>query len=334
MIPKLDRVDFRPNQCLAGADLTQANRRASELLWLHAARGHDVWGVATGYACDLDVVTQTVVVHAGMALDSCGRQLITAEARVVALPAVPADGSAYVVDLVARWAPTAALSDGCGQRGMTAERVDLRWELAGPATLDPNPPPPYSARVRLGTDVPLARLTTATAGAGARVDTGSRPVAHGLVRPKIATGRVLQSTQPLQPTDSYADWRIRVNTTAAGFAAATSPVYLVALDAHPFGDTATLVLGKSKSGATTAPPNLETRMQSWVGPFVSIESKDGTGFTLRVVTATTDEWATGTTPPTNPVAVSWAGIDTPDPAPVIGFSTYFLLANPSLAVIA
>jgi hypothetical protein len=330
MIPRLDRIDFRPDQCLAGADLNQASRRTSELLWLHAARGHGVWGVASGYTCEFDVVTRSVVLGAGVALDRCGRQLINSADRVVAVPAVPADGPSYVLDLIARWADTSELTEGCGQRRMPAERVDLRWELAGPARVDPEPPPPYSPRVRLGTDVPLARLTTATANAAARVDTGSRPVAHGLVRPKIATGRVLQSTVPVQANDSYADWRIRVNTTAAGFAAAASPVYLVALDAHPFGDTATLAVRADAPGVR--PPDLAVRLQSWVGPFVSIESKDGTGFTLRVATATTDKWARGTTPQTNPVPVSWTGIDTPDPGPFIGFWTYLLL-NSSLAVI-
>jgi hypothetical protein len=325
----LDRIDFRPDQCLAGADLNQASRRTSELLWLHAARGHGVWGVASGYTCEFDVVSRSVVLGAGVALDRCGRQLINSADRVVAVPAVPADGSSYVLDLIACWAHTSELTDGCGQRRMPAEQVDLRWELAGPASVDPQPPPPYSPRVRLGTDVPLARLTTATA--NARVDTGSRPVAHGLVRPKIATGRVLRSTVPVQAHDNYTDWRIRVNTTAAGFAAAASPVYLVALDDHPFGDTATLTLGNTNAGT---PPNLETRMQSWVGPFVSIESKDGTGFTLRVVTATNDKWARGTSPQTNPVPVSWTGIDTPNPGPMIGFWAHFLLADPSLAVIA
>lgn len=317
MNPRLDRVDFRPDQSLAGADLNQAARRTSELLWLHAARGHDVWGVASGYTCDLDVTGEAVLVDAGVALDSCGRQLINAAQRIVAVPAVPADGAAYVVDLIARWAPTATLTQGCGHRRMPVELVDLRWELAG-AQQDSSPP--YSPRVRLGADVPLARLTTATRGAAARVDTKSRPVAHGLVRPKIATGRVLQATMDVEGT--YANWRITVDTSAAGFSAASSPVYVVALDAHPFGDTATLALEGNDPQA--GPPNLAARLQDWAGPFMSIEAKSGTGFTLRVATATGDGWARNTQPRGNPVPVSWTGIDTPDPGPFLGLWTYLL----------
>ena len=65
---------------------------------------------------------------------------------------------------------------------------------------------------------------------------------------------------------------------------------------------------------------------------MSIEAKDGTGFTLRVATATGPGWARDTAPDVNPVPVSWTGIDTPDPGPFIAFWTY-LLADSSLAVI-
>jgi len=151
-------------------------------------------------------------------------------------------------------------------------------------------------------------------------------------------------------TGTYANWSMTVRTDAAGFEAASSPVYLVALDAHPFGDTATLrtdstatpqleratlqsrIIKAEALGVTTTPPpalppDLSTRMQTWVGPFVSIESKDNASFTLRVVTAGAGQWAQDTAPVYNPVPVSWTAIDTRDPGPFFGLFWWVNLQN-------
>ncbi len=317
MKPILDRIEFQPDQCLAGADLTQASRRTAELLQLHAARGHDVWGVVTGYLCSVDSAATHVVVGPGVALDACGRQLINPAEYSVPLPIVPDDGQAYLVDLVARWAPAGDLADGCQPRRMPVEQADLRWQLAGPAPAAAAAPTPYSPRVQLGADVPIARLTTATRAAPADVSTASRPVAHALVRPKIATGHIAQSA--MQVDGNYADWRMEVPTALAGFEATSSPVYLVSLDAHPFGDTASLRIDPD---AKPQPPALATRLQTWVGPFVSIQDKDNASFTLRVVTANTNGWAQNTPAGFNPVPVSWVGIDTRDAGPFSGWLVF------------
>jgi hypothetical protein len=335
MKPILDRIDFQPDQCLAGADLTQATCRTAELLQLHAARGHDVWGVVTGFLCSTDVAGSAVVVGPGVALDACGHQLINPADYSVPVPNVPDDGRAYLVDLIARCAPTADLADGCRPGQMPVERVHIRWEFAGPAPPDAATPTPYSSRVHLGADVPIARFTTASAAAAARVSTSSRPVAHALVRPKIATGHIPQSAKEV--VGSYADWHMEVSTASAGFEATSSPVYLVSLDAHPFGPTASLradtQTGVSQSANTGTgasrrviaasvapdfPPDLATRLQTWVGPFVSIPAKDNASFTLRVVTANGD-WAQKWSPVLNPVPVSWVGIDTRDAGPFSGW---------------
>ncbi|HEY7050892.1 MAG TPA: hypothetical protein VH496_01980 [Mycobacterium sp.] len=312
MKPILDRIDFRAQQRLGRADLAQASQRWFDLLALHTARGHDVWGVAGGYGCELADGDTSLVVQPGVAFDRCGRPLLNPQKRVVPLPAVPADGRAYVVDLVARWASTAELPESCLPRNMPAERVHLRWEIAGHAAADQLGAPPYSRRVRIGTDVPIARLTTATTKAVAKVDTKSRPVAHALVRPKIASGRVLQSTVEAQ--GSYADWHMTVSTTSAGFDPNSSPVYLVSLDAHPFGDTASL--GSDTGTGSAKLPDLATRLRTWTGPLVSIESKGHDFFVVRVVTATGAGWGYNTQPQTNPVPLSWTGIATPEPGPV------------------
>jgi hypothetical protein len=302
MKPSTGRVGFQDDQLLSRADLAQASRRAADLLALHAARGHAVWGVVTGYLCHIDGLN--VVVGPGMALDRCGHPLLTPGQLLLPVPPLPRDGQTYAVDLIASRAATVDLVDRCQSTGLPPERASLRWEVAGRIPTGADGRLPYSPRVRLGIDVPLARLT-ATAVAPLTIDTGSRPVAHALTRPKIASGRVQQSAA--QTTGTWANWTMTVSTTAAGFDPGTSPVYLVRLDAHPFGDTSSLGL------ATGDPNGLVDPMTQWVGPFVSIATKDHSGFTMRVVTANTNEWARQHNPDTNPVPVSWIGVGTADP---------------------
>jgi hypothetical protein len=300
MRPQLDRIGYRPAQRLDRCDLEQSSRRAAELLDLHVARGHGVWGVASGLDCTL--ADSIVHVAPGVAVDMLGRQLVNASTREVPLPALPEPG-AFAFDLVASVAPVEG--DTCDSLGPRLERIALRWLFAGPAT-DPDTPPSRSSKVRLGLDVPLARLITDSGGVASAVDSTSRPVAHALARPKIASGQVLQSTTEV--FGSYADWTMLVSTTSGGFLG-SSPVYLVNLDAHPFGDTATL-----RPNDADSPPDLATR-QRWP-LFVAIESTWAQGFQLRVVTATDDNWATAAQPGTNPVPVSWIAIDTHDGAPL------------------
>lgn len=320
MKPSLDRIDFRPEQCLSRSDLLQASARTADLLALHAARTHGVWGVATGWPCTLNAAGTVVVAGPGVALDACGHQLINSADRVLPLPAVPNDGRAYVVDLIARFVPTAGIDRGCHPGRLPVERAELRWEIAGPTAGDATSRTSYSPRVNLGSDVPIARLTTATAATAAVISTASRPMAHAITRPKIATGHIPQSMRSVDGT--YADWSMTVSTAAAGFEAPSSPVYLVSLDAHPLGETASLRVD-SRLGPSGVPPDLLTRL-GWRGPFVSIEYKDHGSFTLRVFTAATNNrWASLTRAQLNPVAVSWAGIDTRDPGPFYGQFWFF-----------
>jgi hypothetical protein len=310
MKPVLDRIDFRPDQSLNARDLEQSARRAADLLALHAARGHDVWGVANGYLCYLSA--GALVVGPGVALDAHGRQLINSAPRTIPLPA----GDGQIHDLVARWAEPAELRVGGPVAGLPAEAAALRWESAGALPADPLTRLGYSHRVRVGLDVPIARVTVPAAGAAqsiTSVDTTARPVAHGLVRPKIATGHILQSSVTV--TGTYTNWTMFVSCATAGFLS-ESPTYLVTLDDHPFGDTADLgsvTPGQFGPAAPTAPPDLVTRMSTWQGPFVTVDSKGSSGFTLRVSAIADSDWARNPAnhPSVNPVAVSWIGIETP-----------------------
>lgn len=308
MKPRLDRIDFRPDQCLDVGDLRQASQRSQQLLELHAARAHNVWGVATGYLCSLD--QDTVAVGPGVAVDAQGHQLVNSGNVVLPAPASGESGQAQVFDLVARHAETSALRRGCSLTGLPHERPALRWEWAGPPRSAQDDAPRISRRVRLGTDVPIARLTTATANSSAGIDTSQRPVAHGLVRPKIASGHVLQATVPV--SGSYANWTMTVPTAVAGFVS-DSPAYFVSLDAHPFGDSADLGFTSDAPANAGGPPDVVKRL-GWQGPFVAIESKGRSEFSIRVATAAASDWANDTWhgPSTNPVSVSWLGVETPN----------------------
>lgn len=312
--PSLDRVDYVPGQRLDRDDLTQASARTAALLDLHIARGHDVWGVATGYACG--IVDDGVSIGTGVAIDIAGHQLINAQTRTVPLPPVPATIGAFaagsVFDLVVCYDPR--LATDCDRLGLPAERATVRWVLAGPQPGDGRAGQvsgvPYAASMRLGMDVPLARLTVPAQG-DPTLDLRSRPVAHGLVRPKIATGQIRQASTTVVGT--YTNWTVWIDTTAAGFVSA-SPAYLVSLDAHPFGDTADLGLGSAmgRRALGTEPPPLATRMTSWGGPFVSIEAKGQQGLQLRVCGIADDDWARAQRPGrfANPVPISWVGVET------------------------
>jgi hypothetical protein len=149
-------------------------------------------------------------------------------------------------------------------------------------------------------------------------------VAHRLDRPKIATGRVLQTSVPVYGT--YANWTMFVPTQTAGFVS-PSPVFLVSLDAHPFGDTADLGLGAPSEGNDSL-PDLVTRLRDWVGPFVAIESKSDAGFWIRVSVITDSTWARKNSPSRNPVPVSWVGIETSDQGPFAWNYLPFILSSP------
>jgi hypothetical protein len=305
MKPILDRVDFRPEQTLCAADLEQASRRTFDLIALHAARVHGVWGVAHGYLCGAS--KREVIVGPGVAYDHCGRPVINTDERYIPVPVVPINGSVYLVDLVARYAPTTTLTESCSYDSMYVEQGQLRWEPAGFAGTDP---PPYSPSILLGIDIPITRVSVGYGDLSEKdVDIRSRPVAHALTRPKIVSGRVLQSTGKADGV--YADWTMTVDTSAAGFDSNSNPVYHVALDAHPFGATASL--GSDFSAGP--PPPIQTRLQNWRGPYVSIVSSSATQFTMRVLSSTDGGWARFARPLKNPVPVSWTAIDTSDAGP-------------------
>ena len=153
------------------------------------------------------------------------------------------------------------------------------------------------------------------------VDLSRRPVAHGLVRPRIMHGTIPAGRATV--TGRVVDWSLTVDTSSAGFAASADPAYFVSLGAHPFGDTANLGdEGQGNLAPAAAGPDLATRLSTGVGPFVSVEQSWSTGFVLHVRTYAPQawgSWASSVTPgavsggsiTVNPVSIDWVGVDTP-----------------------
>jgi|JI8StandDraft_1071087.scaffolds.fasta_scaffold09628_4 hypothetical protein len=269
------RVEYRVGQCLSGADLAAQSATADELLALHNARLHQAWGIVTGYECSRDA--DVLVVAPGLGLDALGRTIVSSRPERVT---VPAAGNAV---LVAAYSEQPAVG-GCDPGAMPLEAPRLRW-------LRPAEP------VRVGLELPIVALRRS--GDRETLDLTVRKVAHALVRPKVAMGRVQRSASPVQGT--YASWTMPVSTAAGGLTS-PSPAYFVTLDQHPWGELANF--------GSNQPPPVTRRVAEWFGPFVAVESVATTSFTVRVSGRLGDWQPQDPDPRTNPVGLSWIGIDT------------------------
>ncbi len=281
----------RAGQVLTAGDLEILGSYAAELLALHQARLHGVWGIVTGFECSLrDGLVQ---VAPGLALDAAGRFLVHPAITTHAVPEIP-EGQTRL--LVAALRPPDA---DCGTRG--AGQALPRWIAPGH---EPS----------AGYDLSLMRLRRVADRAEPTLDLGVRRVAHGLVRPKIATGRVPSASLPV--TGSWSSWSMNVPTGLGGLTS-VKPAYFVTLDQHPFGPAAGL-------GDPAVPPAAD-RLANWVGPFVSIESCETQSFTLRV-SAFQPGWFPREGPALNPVGFTWTGVDTSaQPFNFLGFLRVLLL---------
>lgn len=270
------RVSYRPDQCLAAADIAAQSEAETELLALHQARVHDSWGILHGFGCTLGD-DGGVSVAPGLGLDARGRLILLSRER--RLPPPGAGGAVLVASYAER-----LTADGCSAGGLPAEEPVLRWR--------------HAEAVRVGIELPLGRLRP-DEGDGS-LDRGVRKVAHALVRPKVAAGRVLRSSLAVEGT--YGNWTMWVPTTAGGLSS-PAPAYFVSLDQHPWGELADF--------GSTEPPPVQQRLAEWVGPFVAVEAVAASGFRLRV-SGRLGTWRQGDypRPGTNPVGLSWVGIDT------------------------
>jgi hypothetical protein len=184
------RVAWTQGAKLRHADLRDALAHEARMLALHVSAVHRAWGVALGLEVVIDASARDLIVTPGLAYTCAGDALISSDALD---PGAPGTSSAVDVDtafdLVAslgtavEGTPCERLA-ACGGAPVREASIELRWEMAGPAAVDP----PLAASIRLGDDVPLARVVRRTDGTLVGPDYARRRIARGLGRPHVASG--------------------------------------------------------------------------------------------------------------------------------------------------
>jgi len=260
----LARVRFVEPQPLGARDLTAA--LASELRHqaLHVRGLHDTWGVATGL--DVQETFGDLFLAPGLAYDVYGRSLVMAsQGGILPLPPTPTQGDPpWWFDLVVRYhEPAPGLGrTRPGRPGL--DSASWRWCYAGPNQGEA--PPPLAAEVRLGLDIPLARVQIAAEGRLASLDLSLRRVAARQVRPHLAGGRIQRQVAVVD--NNPLGCSVTVNTADGGFS--QTPFYLAALVENPF-------MPAARQG------RLRWRLlASIAGPFLNITEPARDHFTLEI----------------------------------------------------
>ncbi len=260
----LARVRFVEPQPLGAQDLTAA--LASELRHqaLHVRGLHDTWGVAFGLK--VQETFGDLFLAPGLAYDAYGRSLVMAsQGGILPLPPTPTQGDPpWWFDLVLRYhAPAPGLGrTRPGHAGL--DSASWRWCYAGPSLA--GAPPPLAAEVRLGLDVPLARVRIEAESRLGGLDFSLRRTAGRQVRPHLAGGRVQR--QVAVTDENPFRTQLTIQTGDGGFS--QTPFYLAALAEHPF-------LAAARQG------RLEWRSLAGVaGPFLNIAQATRDRFVLEV----------------------------------------------------
>jgi len=224
-LPSPDRPVFFPGQLLTAADLGFQHTLESQLRQLHHRMLHG-WGIASGLAVTANRGDTTVVLEAGYAIDSAGRELVAGQALTAPVPPIAAGPSGGPVPfvLVLRWTEDADAvvqsRDGdCGAQGSVR-----RSDAPTVAWLDPS-------AIRTGLDVVLADVLVQ----GCRLVAPPDPVRRRLLNPPPAPFAACGSTVAgetvwtLASTASGQGWAVSadVDTAEAGFG--DVPVYLARL---------------------------------------------------------------------------------------------------------
>jgi hypothetical protein len=183
------------------------------------------------------------VVTPGLAYTCRGEPLILADAlRLDAPRAAPGGAGAVAHDLVAAPAPPPegwpcerpVACDGAPPARRAG--IALRWEVAGPVAAGAGDPP-LAAAIRLGDEVPLARIVRRADGTLGDPDYARRRIARPLTRPHVAHGLAAAGTLAWRAGGSHL--LATVDTSDAGFT--TAPRYFVSLVAPPSWSAASVI---------------------------------------------------------------------------------------------
>jgi hypothetical protein len=280
---------------MVARDLQDDLQAEAWLRGLHVSTVHAVWGIAAGYDVLLDHNRLGVQVLPGMAYDTCGRELLLDVARRMVAPRAPSPtrAPAWWFDLILRHAAP-------------LQPPTLRWVYATDAPSEFVAPLEFGPDVRLGEDVPLARIRLAADGKITHLTHDLRRIARGLARPRIGGDWVPAGAVAVN--GSVWDWTAWIDTSTAGFGGA--PCYCIRLADDPVFSPASAfadIFLRSAQG--------DADLRTLLGPLIVIENVTQAGFTLRVRVAAADEAALRRFPPSPsvglrlPVPVEWLGIE-------------------------
>jgi hypothetical protein len=319
-IPKpksASRVRYYDGQRLTSQDLQDDVGYEARMRGLHVRALHGVWGISLGYKVIPAKDKKSINVTQGMAYDCSGREIVMSSTFPLDLPKEPrgSNAQAWWFDLLIRYEDQEATKRGltanrsCSETASSLpnERLALRWSYAGDAPTPLVKPAGFADDVRLGEEIPLARVRVTNQREVAEIDFTVRRVARGLVRPHISQGQARQGEAVIQGSPWH--WTAWINTSSGGFNTG-SPMYFVDLADHPW-----LSANSGFASITNALP-LEHQRQL-LGPFITIKEPSRTGFVLdvRMAAVNIDIFKSMPTAThrsvgfTLPVAVNWLGIE-------------------------
>ncbi|HVE34936.1 MAG TPA: hypothetical protein VNC18_15345 [Gemmatimonadaceae bacterium] len=230
----LPRVRYANGDLVAAADLSAEFAAECAQRAIHVRALHRTWGIALGFAAGVTNAGDRLVVGPGLAYDVCGRELAIDHPIVFPKPVPPAGaaGIGWWFDVVLNGARTPS----------------LRYAFAGVQLNVGSPAPMLSNDVRLGEDVPVARVLLA-AGAMAQPTFAFRRAARG-VGARVVTGRI-PAGHAIAQSPRRDRWTCSIDFADAHF---TEPPFVFAtLEQHPLLG----VIGAAQ-------------MSSILGPFVHV----------------------------------------------------------------
>ncbi len=308
------RLSHHAGQLLTARDLQDDVNYDARMRGLHVRALHGVWGIALGY----EVLTATnprfLVVTQGMAYDCAGREIVMSETLQVELPPPPLNSiaTAWWFDLLIRHDPelgSGLSSNTCPGVSSSAwqERPAWRWSYAGDSPTPFTRAPGFADDVRLGEEIPLARVRVTDKGTWTDLELTVRRVARSLTRPHIAAGQVRAGSIEIQ--GSPLRWIVRIDTSSGGFNT-FKPFYFITMSEHP-------LLSPTSGFAEATNPLTYAQRAQLLGPFARITSSSSTGFILDVRTAPVSAALLDAMPIAMqrttgfrlPVAVNWVGVE-------------------------
>lgn len=320
VVPKVkgaSRVRYYDGQLLAACDLRDGVDYEGRLRGLHVRALHGVWGIAMGYEVTPARDGKSISVSQGMAYDCSGREIIMSATLPLDVPQPPrgSNAQAWWFDLLIRYDDREASANGsfsgrpCSEIGLGSprERLAWRWSYAGDAPTPFVKPAGFADGVRLGEEIPLARVRVTSQKVFSDLDLAVRRVARSLARPHISGGQVRQGSVAIQGSPWH--WTAWINTLSGGFNTGR-PMYFVNLTDHPW-------LSQS-SGFANFTNELPLKFKrQLLGPFITISAPSRVGFTLDVRMATANIDVFDSMPAAAhravglnlPVAVNWLGIE-------------------------